>query len=93
VRCYVRQRTGKEASVRKPSGKDLPKTTRDRWSKVDKTIDLAEREVCEDDVRDAGRYIVICEAHATCVQVESRRAANSTSTLAFCDDCRDAAKA
>lgn len=75
---------------RQKANSDLPKTVRDRASGVDRTIDLAERELCEEDVRDAGRYLIICEAHSTCVQVETRRAANSTSTLDFCDDCREA---
>lgn len=75
---------------RQKANSDLPKTVRDRVTGVDRTIDLAERELCEEDVRDAGRYLIICEAHSTCVQVETRRAANSTSTLGFCDDCREA---
>jgi hypothetical protein len=69
----------------------LPKTVRDRVTGVQRTLDLAARELAEDAVED-GKYLVICEAHSTCVQVDTRRAAESCSTINFCDDCREVAE-
>lgn len=38
----------------------------------------------------AGRYFVICEAHGSCVGVETKKIGRATSGLDFCDACRGA---
>lgn len=52
-----------------------------------KTIDKAENRNL--DATD-GAWVAICDDHGTIVNVVSRNAARSTSTLDFCDVCREA---